>query len=110
MAVETTLVLVKPDGVRRALCGEIPFDAKVPLVPRLRVAGNDRNEEDAVLDLPADFRVPFVAVLEPAFDIEPHFDAARVQRFRDAPRGLRVLGRVREEHRAFRRGTLNAQL
>ena len=23
MAVETTLVLVKPDGVRRALCGEI---------------------------------------------------------------------------------------
>ncbi len=23
MAIETTLVLVKPDGVRRALCGEV---------------------------------------------------------------------------------------
>ena len=66
MAVETTLVLVKPDGVRRALCGEIlahwggPVGAPLsrfveeipdelleaerePLLPRWGLAGQDRT-------------------------------------------------------------------
>ncbi|HUG10271.1 MAG TPA: hypothetical protein VMM36_04620 [Opitutaceae bacterium] len=60
----------------RALRREFPFDAEVTFMPRLRVRRDERNEQHTFLDLPPDLRVPFVAMLEPAFDIEPHFDAA----------------------------------
>ena len=82
----------------RALGGEFPLDAKVTLVPRLRVGRDEREEEHALLDLAPDLRVPLVALFESAIGVEPHLHACAPQSFADAPRGLRVLRGVAEEH------------
>ena len=56
----------------RPLCREVPFDPEMTLLPRLRVRGYKRDEQDALLDLAANFRIPFVAMLEAAGGIEPN--------------------------------------
>ena len=43
MAVETTLVLVKPDGVRRGLCGEIVARPTARLRAPRRASGQSRS-------------------------------------------------------------------
>ena len=59
-----------------ALGREIPLDAEVAFMARLGRGGNERDEQHALLDLAADLRIPFVAVLEPAIGVEPDLDHA----------------------------------
>ena len=71
----------------------------------LRVGRDDRHEQRAVLDLPADRRIPRVAAAQRAL-VEPHLDAHRPQRVADASRGFGVLRCVAQEDRF--RGTAHA--
>ena len=70
---------------------------------RLRVRGDEGDEENAFLDVAADLFVPLVAVLKSAFLVKPHFDAARPERLADEPRRLGILRSVADEDRAGHR-------
>ncbi|HUG09819.1 MAG TPA: addiction module protein [Opitutaceae bacterium] len=80
------------------LCSHVPLEAKVAFVSRLRVRRDERDEQNTLLDLPPDLRVPLVAVLESAFDIEPHLDAGGAERFAKTPRRFRILRGVGQEN------------
>ena len=82
----------------RALGSEFPFEAEVALAALLRVCGNNRDEERAVLDLAADFLVPHIAAAE-FVHVEPHFEAVAAERVGHAPRRVEVFARVAEENR-----------
>jgi hypothetical protein len=93
----------------RALRRQFPFQPKVTFEPRLCVGGDNRHEQLTLLNLPAKFRIPRVAADQGAL-IEPHFDAGRAQRVRNAARRLRVLGRVTQKHSSRLAAHLNCGL
>ena len=57
-----------------AIDREFPFEPKIALEPRLRMCGNNRNEEGAVTDLLPDLAVPNISTAQLAL-IEPDFDS-----------------------------------
>jgi hypothetical protein len=66
----------------RALLGEAPLEPEVPFRPRLRMRGNNRQEERAVADLPANRLIPDIAAAQFTL-VKPHFDAGGAQRVGD---------------------------
>ena len=82
-----------------ALLAEVPFEAEVALGARLRVGRNERDEKRAGLDLRTDIGFPRIATDELVL-VKPHFHTGRAQGLRDAPRYLRILGRVADEYGA----------
>jgi len=74
----------------RALLGEPPFEPEVSFRPRLGVVGNERQEERAIADLPADRLVPDIAAAQFAL-VKPHLDAGGAQRIANGPRRPRIL-------------------
>ena len=87
----------------RAIVSEFPFEAEITFAPRLGVRRDNRHEQRALLDLPANALVPRIAAAQFAL-IEPHFDARRSQGFANTTRSRGVLGRVAEKNGALRRG------
>ena len=81
----------------RAVHRKLPLKSKIPFAAFVRVGGDHRDEQGAVVDLLADLMVPHVPAAQFAL-IEPHFDPGRPQRFADAPRRLGVLRGVAQEH------------
>jgi hypothetical protein len=71
-----------------AIHSELPFEPKVALGARVRIAGNQRNEQRAILDLPADGIIPGISTAQ-FTAVEPHFDAGGAQG------GANPLGRAR---------------
>ena len=57
---------------------QLPFAPKIPLEPLLRVLGDDRDEQSAVVDLVPDLLIPCVPASQFAL-IEPDLDASRTQ-------------------------------
>jgi hypothetical protein len=74
----------------RALLGEMPFEAEVPLRSRLRPRGNDRHEKRAVADLLADAPIPRIAAAQLAL-IEKDLNAGGLQGTTNSLGGLLVL-------------------
>jgi hypothetical protein len=70
--------------------GELPLVPKVTLKPLLRVLGDNRNKEDAVVDLVPDLLIPRIPTPQLAL-IEKDLDAARSQPLANLPSCLRVL-------------------
>src|SRR5215469_10422550 len=64
--------------VARAVDGVAPFAAEVGFKAALSGGGDDRDEEGAARDIALDLAIVVVATLE-AFEVEPGFDARRVQ-------------------------------
>ena len=62
----------------RAIDRELPLETEVPLDTIMRRARNDRDEQSAGLDLPADRGVPSVPSPQLAL-VEPDLDAGRAQ-------------------------------
>ena len=92
----------------RPLGREVPFDAEIAFVPRLRIGRDNRDKQHTLLDLPTNLCVPLVARLQPALDVEPHLHPRRAQRLGDALGRLRVLRRVgKEDGFAFGGGHFN---
>ena len=84
-----------------ALDAQFPFPPKIPLGPALRVDRDDRHEERALLDLPADLRVPRVAAMQLAL-IEPDLQTERPERIGNAARRVRVVPGIAEKNSAWR--------
>jgi hypothetical protein len=77
---------------------ELPFVPEVALEALLRVPGDDRNEQRAVVDLAADLLVPGVPASQLAL-IEKDLDAGSLQRLANLLSGLRVLRGVAQKYR-----------
>ena len=60
--------------VVRPIDGEFPLPAEVAFEPLVRVLGDDRNEQRAVVDLLEDGSVRGIPAPQLAL-VEPHFDA-----------------------------------
>jgi hypothetical protein len=58
----------------RAINCEFPFEPKISLEPRLRMLGNNRNEEGAVANLLPNLAVPDIAAAQLAL-VEPDFNS-----------------------------------
>jgi hypothetical protein len=58
----------------RTINRELPFEAEVPLDTRVCIRGDDRDEESAIVNLPADLPVPGFSAPELAL-IEPNLDS-----------------------------------
>ena len=84
----------------RALNGDFPFPAEVPLGAILRVGGYHRHEKGAGADLSANLGIPGVAAAQFVL-IEPHLHTEAPQRIGQAPGGLRVLSRVTKKYGAW---------
>src|SRR6202142_861864 len=82
----------------RALLPQMPLEPEIALVARLGARGDDRHEQRALLDLPADLLVPRIAAAPLAL-VEPDLDAGPSQSITDSFRRLRVLRGVRKEDR-----------
>ena len=61
-----------------ALVRKAPFEPKVAFLPRLRVGGDEGDEQRAVADFAPDFLIPGIPAPQLAL-VEPHFDAAGAQ-------------------------------
>ena len=75
----------------RPLGRQVPLDPKVALVARLRMGGNDGDEEDALPDLAPDLRIPLVAVFQAALLVKPDLGTPAAKRVTDALGCLSVL-------------------
>jgi hypothetical protein len=73
-----------------ALDGELPFPSEIALKPLLRMLGDDRNEQRAVVDLAPNLLVPEVPASQLAL-IEKDLDAGGTQRLANLLSGFRVL-------------------
>ncbi len=62
----------------RTVYGELPFEPEVPLDACVRVRGDDRDEERAVVNFPADFPVPGLTSPKLAL-VEPDLDSSGAQ-------------------------------
>jgi hypothetical protein len=69
------------------LVSEVPFQPKVPFVPRCRVRRDDRYEQGAVPDLLADHLVPGIPTTKFTL-IEPDLNACCSERVTDPPSSL----------------------
>jgi len=58
----------------RAIDRKLPFEAEVPFDARVRIGGNYRDKESAIVNLLADLPVPGFATTQLAL-VEPDFDA-----------------------------------
>jgi hypothetical protein len=76
--------------VKRSVHRQIPFAAEVTFLARLRVGRDHGHKQRALLDLPADRRIPRVAPPQRTL-VEPDVQAYCAQRVADAPGSLRVL-------------------
>jgi hypothetical protein len=84
--------------VVRAIDRLFPLAAEIALSARLRVRRDDRDEQRALADLPADLRVPRVAAAE-FTQVEPHLDTECAQRIRDPARRVVVFAGVTQKDR-----------
>ena len=82
----------------RALDRESPFEPKIALEPLLRVLGDQRNEERAVVDLAPDLLIPDVTAAQLAL-VEPDLDTGRAQRLANPLGSLRILRGVAQKYR-----------
>jgi len=82
----------------RAVDRQLPLEAEVALLALVRVARDQRHEQRALVDLPADLPAPGVAAAQLAL-VEPHLDPGRAQRLANAARRLRILLGVAPECR-----------
>ena len=81
----------------RALLGKPPLEPEIPFGPRLRMVGNDRQEERAIADLPADRLIPDIAAAQLAL-VKPHLDAGGAQRLGNGPRHRRILRCITQKY------------
>jgi hypothetical protein len=84
----------------RAVYGQFPLEAKVPLAPGAGLLRDDGKKQRTTTDLLADFLVPGVATAQLTL-IEPNFDSAGPQRLTD-PQGRRSVVRgVTQKYRVL---------
>jgi len=69
---------------------QTPLAPEVALVACLRMRGDQRDEQPAVVNLLSDLAVPGISAPQLAL-VEPDLDAGRPKRIADPPRGLGVL-------------------
>ena len=82
----------------RALDRQFPFEPEVTLSPFFALAGDDRHEQRAFLDLAADFLVPDVAAAQFAH-VEPDLDAKGPQGVGNMTGRLGILTGIAEKYR-----------
>ena len=82
----------------RSLLRQPPLEPEVALEPALRVAGNQRHEQGAVLDFAADFLIPRVAAAQFAL-IKPDLDPVGAEGRGNAFSRGRVFMGIAEENR-----------
>jgi hypothetical protein len=85
----------------RALLGEMPFEAKVPLDSGLRPRGNDWYEERAITDLVTYALVPRIAAAQLAL-VEPNLNSGSPESMANPLHSLRVLRGVAQKYGASR--------
>ena len=80
-----------------ALISQSPLQSKIAFRSRLRVGRDHRHEQSAVLNLPADFRVPLVADHQ-LIQIKPYLHAGRAKGLANTLCGLGILRCVTEKY------------
>jgi hypothetical protein len=76
-----------------AVNGELPFEPKVTLIPRVRIARDEWDEKRARFDLAAYRRIPCIAAAKLTL-VKPDFDARCPECFAYTVSRLCVLGGV----------------
>jgi hypothetical protein len=82
----------------RSVYRELPLETEIALLALVRMPRDDRDEEDAGLDLLADRLVPDVAAPERAL-VEPDFNACGAECFANPLGRLGILRGIAEKHR-----------
>ena len=81
-----------------AFDGQFPFEPEVAFPALIALAGDDRHEEGALLDLAADLLVPDIAAAQLAH-VEPNLDPEGAQGIGDVASRVRILAGIAEENR-----------
>jgi hypothetical protein len=74
----------------RAINRELPFEAEVPFDTRVRIRGDDGDEESAVVNLRADLPVPGFSAPQLTL-VEPDLDPGGAKCLANLLRSLRIL-------------------